>query len=81
MSLGINLGTLKANSVQNNASITIGPALHNSHSVQMKLFGNNISIGDYSPPSAVFNNQVDDRDLVDQSLVGNSDRTYYSDTL
>jgi len=76
MSLVINVQFIKANHINNNASIIIGPALMNSHSSQTKMFGNNITIGDFSPAKGAFNNFVDDRDLMDQGLVFNSDRVY-----
>jgi hypothetical protein len=76
MSLVVNVQNVKVNHVNNNASITIGPALLNSHSAQTKLFGNNIVIGDNSIGKGQFTNYVDDRDLMDQGIVGNSDRVY-----
>ena len=76
MTLVVNVLNVKANHVSNNGSITIGPALLNSHSSQSKLFGNIITIGDCSISRGSFSNYVDDRDLMDQGIVGNSDRVY-----
>ena len=78
MSLVVNVQFIKANHISSNASIVIGPALMNSHSTQSKLVGNNISIGDFSPIKGAFNNFVDDRDAVDQSMIGDSDRVYHA---
>jgi len=72
----INVQFIKANQISHNASIIIGPALINSHSSQIKMFGNNISVGDFSPINGTFCNYVDDRDGLDQGLVANSDRVY-----
>jgi hypothetical protein len=53
MSNQINIFNLYVNGMAQNANINIGRTLQNSHTANMKIFGANFSMGDYSPVSSV----------------------------
>jgi hypothetical protein len=53
MSNQINISNLHVNGMAQNASINIGGVLHNSHTANVKLFGANFSMGDFSPSSSL----------------------------
>ncbi|MBM7644649.1 hypothetical protein JOD45_000842 [Scopulibacillus daqui] len=73
MSFIFNIRNIKINNMSHNASVIIGPGYHNSHTASSKSQGGNNSIGDQSPVSGLFNNQLYDPDINDQSEVANTD--------
>ena len=66
MSNQINIFNLHVNGMAQNASINIGRILHNSHTSNLKLFGANFSMGDYSPANSVIITVTQDSDTSDQ---------------
>ncbi|MBT2733202.1 spore germination protein [Bacillus sp. ISL-7] len=66
MSNQINIFNLHVNGMAQNASINIGRTLHNSHTANLKLFGANFSMGDYSPANSVIITVTQDSDISDQ---------------
>jgi hypothetical protein len=66
MSNQINIFNLHVNGMAQNASINIGRTLHNSHTANLKLFGANFSMGDFSPANAQIIQVVQDSDTSDQ---------------
>ncbi|PFA63023.1 hypothetical protein CN378_18465 [Bacillus sp. AFS015802] len=69
----VNLYCMKVNSVSGNGSITIGEAVHNSHTSNNKSQGINSSYGDTSPTESMMENVYIDPDVNDQSDLGNAD--------
>lgn len=67
----INIFSLKVNGANQNGNIDIGPTVHNSHTANSKFIGANISLGDFSPPTAVLNSSQWDADVSDQDQIGN----------
>ena len=66
MSNQINIYNLHVNGMTQNASLNIGRTLHNSHTANVKLFGANFSMGNYSPASSRIIIVVHDSDNSDQ---------------
>jgi 2-keto-3-deoxy-6-phosphogluconate aldolase len=52
MSNQINIFNLHVNGMTQNANIGIGTILQNSHTANVKLYGANFSMGDFSPTSS-----------------------------
>jgi hypothetical protein len=71
MPFQINIFNIKTNAINNNANISLGPAVHNSHTANSKLFGANIGFGDFSPTGAISTNGVADIDVSDQDQIAN----------
>lgn len=71
MPFQINIFNLKSNGINNNANITFGPHLNNSHTANTKLFGANIGFGDFSPASSFSLNTTVDTDISDQDQIAN----------
>ncbi|WP_421385475.1 spore germination protein [Bacillus salacetis] len=71
----INLYYLKVNSVSGNGSITIGEAVHNSHTANSKSQGTNSSFGDTSPTEGIMENILIDPDVNDMAAIGTADST------
>lgn len=69
----INVYSLKINCISGNGSITIGEALHNSHTANSKVQGVNSSYGDLSPTEANLQNILIDPDVNDMTEIGASD--------
>ncbi|MGX1194187.1 hypothetical protein RKD52_002739 [Metabacillus sp. SLBN-84] len=69
----VNLYCLKVNSISGNGSVTIGEAIHNSHTSNNKSQGLNSSYGDTSPAEALMENVYIDPDVNDQTDIANSD--------
>ena len=66
MSNQINIFNLHVNGMAQNASINIGRTLHNSHTANLKLFGANFSMGEFSPANSQIIQVVQDSDTSDQ---------------
>ncbi|MEH6954548.1 spore germination protein [Neobacillus drentensis] len=66
MSNQINIFNLHVNGMAQNASINIGRTLHNSHTANLKLFGANFSMGEFSPANARIIQVIQDSDTSDQ---------------
>ncbi|MBN8193478.1 spore germination protein [Bacillus sp. NTK074B] len=64
---------MKVNSISGNGSITIGEAVHNSHTANNKSQGINSSYGDTSPTESMMENVYIDPDVNDQTSVANAD--------
>ena len=75
MHITINLYNLKVNNISGNGSITIGEAIHNSHTSKIKSQGANSSYGDASNNEAMMENIFIDPDVNDQTDIGNVDST------
>jgi hypothetical protein len=71
----VNLYCMKVNSISGNGSVTIGEAIHNSHSSKNKSQGLNSSYGDTSPTESIMENILIDPDVNDQSEIGSADST------
>ncbi|MEH6908033.1 spore germination protein [Neobacillus drentensis] len=66
MSNQINIFNLHVNGMAQNASINIGRTLHNSHTANLKLFGANFSMGEFSPTNARIIQVIQVSDTSDQ---------------
>ncbi|WML24585.1 spore germination protein [Neobacillus sp. OS1-33] len=66
MSNQINIFNLHVNGMAQNASVNIGRTLHNSHTANLKLFGANFSMGEFSPANSHLIQVVQDSDTSDQ---------------
>jgi hypothetical protein len=73
MQITINLYNLKINNISGNGSITIGEAIHNSHTSKIKSHGANSSYGDASNNQPLMENIYIDPDVNDQTDIGNAD--------
>lgn len=73
MSTVVNLYCMKVNSISGNGSVTIGEAIHNSHTSNNKSQGFNSSYGDTSPTESMMENVYIDPDVNDQTDIGNAD--------
>ena len=71
MPFQINIFNIKTNSVANNANISLGPSVQNSHTANQKWVGSNFSLGDLSPSSSFSLNGVGDTDISDQDQIAN----------
>ncbi|WP_342429361.1 spore germination protein [Neobacillus sp. FSL H8-0543] len=67
----INILSIKVNGANQNGNIDIGPTVHNSHTANSKFVGANISLGDFSPTSAVLTSGSFDPDISDQDQIAN----------
>ncbi|WML44983.1 spore germination protein [Neobacillus sp. PS3-40] len=71
MPFQINIFNIKTNSLNNNANISLGPAVHNSHTANTKWVGTNMALGDFSPTNSISANGVADLDVSDQDQIAN----------
>jgi hypothetical protein len=71
MPFQINIFNIKTNSINNNANISLGPAVHNSHTANTKWVGTNMALGDLSPSTSFSTNSVADVDISDQDQILN----------
>jgi hypothetical protein len=71
MPFQINVFNIKTNSLNNNANISLGPAIHNSHTANTKWIGANIGLGDLSPTTSTSLNGFADVDVSDQDQIAN----------
>ncbi|MEH7437054.1 spore germination protein [Neobacillus drentensis] len=71
MPFQINIFNIKTNSINNNANISLGPAVHNSHTANTKWVGTNMALGDFSPSTSFSTNGVADTDISDQDQILN----------
>jgi len=62
----INIFNLHVNGMAQNANINIGRILHNSHTANLKLFGANFSMGNFSPSNSLIITGIQDSDISDQ---------------
>lgn len=71
MPFQINIFNIKTNSIANNANISLGPSVQNSHTANQKWVGTNFALGDISPTSSCSFNVFVDPDLTDQDQIAN----------
>ncbi|NRD78963.1 spore germination protein [Bacillus sp. BRMEA1] len=71
MPFQINVFNIKTNAVNNNANISLGPAVQNSHTANQKWIGVNMALGDFSPASSCSFNGYFDTDISDQDQIAN----------
>ncbi|WP_338448505.1 spore germination protein [Niallia oryzisoli] len=71
MSNQINIFNLYVNGMTQNANINIGRTLQNSHTANVKLFGANFSVGDFSPAKSLIITVIQDPDICDQGQIEN----------
>ncbi|WP_419954375.1 spore germination protein [Neobacillus niacini] len=71
MSNQINIYNLHVNGITQNANINIGRTLQNSHTSNMKLYGTNFSMGDFSPAKSLIITVAQDSDISDQGQTEN----------
>ncbi|MEH7111419.1 spore germination protein [Neobacillus niacini] len=67
----IKIFNLHVNGMAQNANINIGSTLQNSHTSNIKLFGANFSMGDFSPASSLIITVTQDSDKSDQGQTEN----------
>ncbi len=71
MPFQINIFNIKTNALNNNASIDLGPVVHNSHTANTKWIGTNLAFGDLSPSTSSSVNGYADVDVSDQDQIAN----------
>ncbi|MGG1674642.1 spore germination protein [Neobacillus sp. NRS-1170] len=71
MPFQINVFNIKTNSIANNANISLGPSVQNSHTANQKWIGANLALGDLSPSSSCSFNGFVDPDVSDQDQIAN----------
>src|SRR4051812_8881682 len=71
MPFQINIFNIKTNSIANNANISLGPSVQNSHTANQKWVGSNFALGDLSPSSSFSLNGFGDTDISDQDQIAN----------
>lgn len=71
----IKIFNLLVNGITQNANINIGRTLQNSHTSNMKLYGTNFSMGDFSPAKSLIITVVQDSDISDQGQTKNPSST------
>ncbi|MGG3470112.1 spore germination protein [Neobacillus pocheonensis] len=71
MPFQINVFNIKTNSIANNANISLGPAVQNSHTANQKWIGANYALGDLAPASSCSFNGFVDPDVSDQDQIAN----------
>ncbi|MDP4083590.1 MAG: spore germination protein [Bacillota bacterium] len=71
MPFQINIFNVKTNSLNNNANMSLGPTLHNSHTANTKWIGTNMALGDFSPTGQISTNGYTDVDISDQDQIAN----------
>lgn len=71
MPFQINIFNIKTNSVANNANISLGPSVQNSHTANQKWVGSNFALGDLSPSNSFSVNGFGDPDISDQDQIAN----------
>jgi hypothetical protein len=71
MPFQINIFNIKTNALNNNANMSLGPTVHNSHTANTKWIGANIAFGDLSPTASNSLNGYADVDVSDQDQIAN----------
>lgn len=71
MPFQINVFNIKTNAINNNANISLGPSVQNSHTANTKWVGTNMAFGDLSPTGSLSANGVTDVDISDQDQIAN----------
>jgi hypothetical protein len=71
MPFQINVFNIATNALNNNANISLGPAVHNSHTANQKWIGANMAFGNLSPAGSLSANGVGDIDVSDQDQIAN----------
>lgn len=71
MPFQINIFNIKTNAINNNGNISLGPAVHNSHTANTKWIGTNMAFGDLSPTGSAHANGYADVDISDQDQIAN----------
>ncbi|MDQ6600770.1 spore germination protein [Bacillus salipaludis] len=71
MPFQINVFNIKTNAVNNNANISLGPSVQNSHTANQKWIGATLALGDLSPASSCSFNVFGDTDVTDQDQIAN----------
>jgi hypothetical protein len=71
MPFQINIFNIKTNAINNIGNISLGPAVHNSHTANSKWVGTNMAFGDLSPTGSISTNGVGDTDISDQDQIAN----------
>ncbi|WP_338472358.1 spore germination protein [Niallia sp. XMNu-256] len=71
MSNQIKIYNLIVNGIAQNANVDIGRTVQNSHTANVKLYGANFSMGDFSPTHSVIVTKVKDPDYSDQGQTEN----------
>ncbi|MDP4106989.1 MAG: spore germination protein [Bacillota bacterium] len=71
MPFQINIFNIKTNAINNNANISLGPSVQNSHTANSKWVGTNMAFGDLSPSGSFSANGVADTDISDQDQIAN----------
>lgn len=71
MPFQINVFNIKTNALNNNANISLGPSVQNSHTANTKWVGTNMAFGDLSPTGSLSSNGVADVDISDQGQIAN----------
>ncbi len=62
----IKIYNLIVNGITHNANVDIGRNVQNSHTANMKVYGANFSMGDFSPTNSVILTKAQDPDISDQ---------------
>ncbi|WP_462411896.1 spore germination protein [Neobacillus sp. Marseille-QA0830] len=71
MPFQINIFNIKTNAISNNANISLGPSVQNSHTANQKWIGTNLAFGDLAPSAAGSLNTYTDLDISDQDQIAN----------
>ena len=71
MSNKIKIYNLHVNGIAQNANINLGSTVQNSHTSNIKLFGANFSMGDFSPANSLNITVTQDSDISDQGQTDN----------
>ncbi|MEH7176976.1 spore germination protein [Neobacillus vireti] len=71
MSNQIKIFNLHVNGMAQNANINIGSTVQNSHTSNIKLYGANFSMGDFSPTNSLIITVTQDPDISDQGQIEN----------
>ncbi len=67
----IKIFNFQVNGMTQNSNINFGKTLQNSHTANIKLYGANFSMGDFSPTYSLNIPNVQDSDISDQDQIEN----------
>lgn len=67
----INVFILHVNGMIQNENFNIGRTLQNSHTANVKIFGANFSMGDFSPANSMIIMRTQDSDISDLGQIEN----------
>ncbi|THE11701.1 spore germination protein [Bacillus timonensis] len=67
----IKIANFKVNAMTQNSNINFGGTLQNSHTANIKLYGANFSMGDFSPSRSLIRTVTQDTDISDQDQIEN----------